>query len=401
MENNRSARPRILVVTKKMVMGGAERHIAHLLPDIQGRGFAIELFVLDRGGELEAELVKAGVAISGPFRRYKRAIHVFVTASALYRRIRETRPDILHFFLPEPYLIGAIVAIIARHRTCIMSRRSLAHYQRNYPWVGHAERMLHRRMAALLGNSRAVVDELVAEVGGRKKIGLIHNGVTVPSLVSHDVRRGRRAALDIPIDAFVMVIVANLFRYKGHSDLLSALGLAAQRLPQPWRLVVIGRDEGEGPQLRSQAERLGLADRILWLGERQDVDELLSVADMGLLVSHQEGFSNALIEAMGQGVPMIATAVGGNLDAIVDGESGRLVPPHDPATLGAAILELAASPEKRRAMGIAACERTSAMFSQDACVTRYERLYRGIGAPLGRSVQAVIDGDGLNPAGST
>lgn len=400
MENNGSRLPRILVVTKKMVMGGAERHLAQLLPALKARGFDVELFVLERGGELEAELASAGVAISGPVCRSGRTLHVLIAAAALYRRIRHARPDILHFFLPEPYLVGAIVAMMARHKTCIMSRRSLAHYQRHRPWLGRAEQMLHRRMMALLGNSHAVVDELIAEAGDRRKIGLIHNGVAISTPVSDDVRRRQRSAFDIPSDAFVMAIVANLFHYKGHSDLLDALGAVAPLLPRPWRLIVIGRDEGEGPQLRSQAERLDIADRVLWLGERRDVDAILPVADVGLLVSHQEGFSNALIEAMGQEIPMIATAVGGNLDAIVDGECGRLVPPCDPAALGAAILDFAGNPAKRHAMGLAARERTLAMFSQDACLARYERLYRGIEAPSGRSVQAIIDGRDLSLPGS-
>lgn len=400
VQNDRTAPPRILVVTKKMFLGGAERHLVQLLPDLKSRGLAVELFVLERGGELEAQLTKAGVTISGPPRSFGRIVHVLIAAAALYRHIRDTRPDILHFFLPEPYLLGAIVAMIARHRTCIMSRRSLAHYQRNHPWLGCAERILHRRMTALLGNSQAVVDELVVESGDRNRIGLIHNGVVVLPPEGDDVRQVQRTALDIPSDAFVMAIVANLFHYKGHSDLLDALGSVTLLLPQPWRLVVIGRDEGEGPQLRLQAERLGIADWILWLGERQDVHAILPVADIGLLVSHQEGFSNALIEAMGWGLPMIATAVGGNLDAIVDGQSGRLIPPRDPAALGAAILELALDPPKRRAMGLAARERTLTMFSQDACVGRYDRLYRGIGALAGRSVQGVIDGGDSNLAGS-
>lgn len=395
MENSQSALPRILFVTKKLVVGGAERHLAQLLPALMSRGFAVELFVLERGGELELELAKAGVTISGPLRRSGRAMHLFTAAAALYRRVREMRPDILHFFLPEPYLVGAMVATAARHRTCIMSRRSLAHYQRNHPWFGRMERVLHRRMTALLGNSQAVVDELVAEAGDRHKIGLIHNGVTVAQPVDNQARAARRAALGIPSDAFVMAIVANLFHYKGHADLFDALGTIASRLPQPWRLVVIGRDEGEGPQLLSRAERLGIADLVLWLGERRDVQDILPAADVGLIVSHQEGFSNALIEATGQGLPMIATAVGGNLDAIADGHSGLLVPPQDPAALAAAILDLATHPQRRRKLGLAARERTLGLFSQDTCVARYDRLYREIGAPSGRSVQTIIDGGEL------
>ncbi|EKS35614.1 glycosyltransferase [Afipia clevelandensis] len=382
----------ILFVTKKMVMGGAERHLMQILPALKARGFAVELFVLERGGELESELVKAGITISGPLRYSSRATHLFAAASELYLRIRAVRPDILHFFLPEPYLIGAMAGIAAGHRTMIMSRRSLAHYQQRYPWLGRVERFLHRRMTVLLGNSQAVVDELVAEAGDRGKIGLIHNGVTVGQLADEGTRPEQRAALGLPADAFVMVIVANLFRYKGHADLLDALGTIASQLLQPWRLMVVGRDEGEGSQLRLQAERLGIADRILWLGERRDVQDILAAADVSLLVSHQEGFSNALIEAMGQGLPVIATAVGGNVDAIVDGESGLLVPAQNSAALAVEILDIAMQPQRRQAMGLAARERVLGLFSQDACVSRYARLYRGLSARPKSPVQAIIDG---------
>lgn len=395
IEDRQPGMPRILFVTKKLVMGGAEHHLAQLLPALLSRGFSVELFVLERGGELETELEKAGVTISGLPCRSGRLMHLLTAAIGLYRRIRQTRPNILHFFLPEPYLIGAVVAAVANQPTCVMSRRSLAHYQRKHPWFGRVERLLHRRMTALLGNSRAVADELVAEGADRQKVGLIHNGVVIAPFASDQSRAVQRAALNISHDAFVMAIVANLFQYKGHADLFDALGKIASQLPQPWRLIVIGRDEGEGAALRAQAERLGIADRILWLGPRRDVETILPMADLALLVSHQEGFSNALIEAMGQGLPVIATAVGGNLDAVVDGESGLLVPSNEPVALGAAILALASQPAVRRAMGLAAGARVLAMFSQEACVLRYERLYRGLGISSDCPVQTMIDGNGL------
>lgn len=393
MKSNQAPPPRILVVTNKLTMGGAERHLAQTLPDLKARGLAVELFVLERGGELEAGLVAAGVPVSGPFRRLNRIAHLPVVAATLYRRIRNMRPDILHFFLPQPYLVGAMVAMIAGHKTCFMSRRSLTHYHRNHPWLARLERLLHRRMSVLLGNSQAVVDQLISETGDHHKIGLIHNGVVIHKSAGEGARLLQRAALNIPNDAFVMVIVANLIPYKGHFDLLEALGSIALKLPQPWRLVVIGRDDGIGPQLHVEAERLNIADQILWLGERRDVDAILPAADVGLLVSHQEGFSNALIEAMGQGLPVIATAVGGNLDAIVDRQSGRLVPVRDTERLGVAILELALDPSARKALGLAARERAVALFSQASCVDRYERLYRGIGKSHGGPIQAIIDGD--------
>jgi glycosyltransferase involved in cell wall biosynthesis len=372
-ETQRHASPRVVVVCNRLTTGGAERHLTQILPELRARGLEIELFVLERGGDLEATLAASGVPISGPLRGSGRLIHLLAAASALYRKVRKKRPDVLHFFLPQSYLVGGIVAAAAGHRICLMSRRSLSHYHRNHPWLAWLERQLHRRMTALLGNSQAVVDELVTETGDPGKIGLIHNGVAILPPIDERSRALQRARLDF--------------------DLLDALGFVAPKLSQPWRLVVVGRDEGIGPQLKSQAERLNLTPNILWLGARSDVEAILSVADLGLLVSHQEGFSNALLEAMAQGLPIIATAVGGNLDAVVDGRSGRLVPVQDPERLGEVILELALDPAARAALGLAARERAIALFSTAACVGRYERLYRGFQELPRRPVQAVIDGN--------
>ena len=390
--------PRVLVVINSLAMGGAEQHLVRTLPELKARGLEVELFVLERGGELEHALAASGVSVSGPARRFGRAAHLIVAAITLYRHIRASHPDVLHFFLPESYLVGATVAIAAGHSICFMSRRSLTHYHRNHPWMARLEPMLHRRMSALLGNSQAVVSELVEEAVDGRKVGLIHNGVVVGFLPDAQMRAQQRSRLDLPSDALVLIIVANLIHYKGHADLLDALARVAPGLPQPWRLVVVGNDEGAGQQLRQQAERLGLDSNIQWLGARSDVEAILAAADLGVLVSHQEGFSNALIEAMGQGLPVIATAIGGNLDAIVDGQCGRLVPIQDPARLGEVILEMALDPAARARLGRAARERVVAQFSQHACVARYERLYRGVQKLSRLPVQEIIDGNGRSQA---
>jgi glycosyltransferase involved in cell wall biosynthesis len=395
-----SGAPRVLFVTDILTRGGTEQHLIRILPDLKWRGLAVEVFVLARGGELEPELTKAGVAIYGMDGDFS-LLKLVASAIALYRHIRATKPDVVHFFLPRSYIVGSLVARAAGHETCFMSRRSLAHYHHNHPWLARLEKFLHRRTSALLGNSRAVVDELVKEVGSVRKVGLVHNGVEIPPLADESARMIRRAALGLPADAFVMVIVANLIGYKGHADLLDALALAHARLPKLWRLMVIGRDDGIGDPLKAQAAQLGLSESVIWMGERGDVEAILPAADVGLLVSHQEGFSNALIEAMAQGLPMIATSVGGNIDAIVDGRSGWLVPVQDPVSLSKAIVKMASDPQARAAMGQAARERTLTMFSQVGCVDRYERLYRGAGQISQQTVQAVIDGTALPaiPAG--
>jgi glycosyltransferase involved in cell wall biosynthesis len=138
----------------------------------------------------------------------------------------------------------------------------------------------------------------------------------------------------------------------------------------------------------------------MWLGERADVEELLSASDIFVLPSHQEGFSNALLEAMAARLPAVATAIGGNIDAVSDNETGLLVPVRDPRGLAAAILRLAQAPDLRRSFGEAARRRVEQCFSLQACVDRYERLYRALGQadppPVGEILSdeaAAIGGD--------
>ena len=148
----------------------------------------------------------------------------------LFKVMRERRPAIVHFFLPAAYLVGAPAAISAGVPVRIMSRRSLNVYQRSYPLVSNLERRLHRRMTAILGNSRSVVREL-SEMEGvpARRLGLIYNGIDVARFTDAGSRAATRAALGLGPQTLTLVIVGNLIPYKGHGDLLAALGQAAPR----------------------------------------------------------------------------------------------------------------------------------------------------------------------------
>jgi glycosyltransferase involved in cell wall biosynthesis len=300
---------------------------------------------------------------------------------------------VVHFFLPRPYVFGSLAAELAGHRLRLMSRRSLTVYREKYPLLGRVERFLHKRTFGILGNSQAVMDQLAAEVDDHGKLALIYNGIEMPSSVFTSSRRQTRDLQQIPQHALVISVIANLIAYKGHRDLIAALGLIKDQLPQPWRLLAIGRDEGIGAELKAEAQSLGIGDKILWLGERGDVDELLSASDMFILPSHQEGFSNALLEAMAARLPVVATAIGGNSDAVVEGATGSLVPVRDPRALAAAILRLAQDPELRASFGDAGRRRVEQRFSLEACVDRYERLYRALGEADPPPVSVILADD--------
>ncbi|MEC9367612.1 MAG: glycosyltransferase, partial [Pseudomonadota bacterium] len=288
------------------------------------------------------------------------------------------RPRIAHFFLPHAYLLGGMAAIAAQVPIRVMSRRSLNVYKARHMGAWRMERRLHGHMTAILGNSRAVVRQLVEEEGCDPNCThLIYNGVNLSDFRRGQDKQAARRELGLENATLVMTIVANLIPYKGHADLLEALAGIRAELPSGWVLLCAGRDDGCGDKLKRQAIDAGLDGQVHFLGQREDVARLYAAADIGLLCSHEEGFSNAIIEGMASGVPMIVTDVGGNAEAIRHGDTGIVVQPSDPRTLGAAIMALASSsPTQLREMGERARRRAEEDFSLETCVATYDRFYR-------------------------
>jgi glycosyltransferase involved in cell wall biosynthesis len=123
---------------------------------------------------------------------------------------------------------------------------------------------------------------------------------------------------------------------------------------------------------------LQIAANVSFLGLRSDVADILWVSDIGILSSHEEGFSNSILEGMAARLPMIVTDVGGNAEAVIDGECGFVVPPHDPGRLAGAIEILARDPALRTAFGIAGRRRIEQRFTLEKCVDAYDALYSGL-----------------------
>ena len=368
---------RLLVVAESLGIGGTESHLIRISVPLAARGWNIAIYCLSERGCRADQVEKAGIKVfSPPTVRWvgsRNPANLALAASHLFRLIRRWRPQIIHFYLPGPYLIGAPTSMAARTPLKVMSRRSLSIYQNYWPMAARAERFLHRRMDAIIGNSRAVLDDLAAEGVPANKTALIYNGID--TRLPFPDRSDSRRALGVPDDAFVGLMVANLISYKGHKDLIEALASAAPRLPLNWRVFCAGRDEGLQLRLEKLVMARNLGANIKFLGERSDVPALLAAADFGILSSHQEGFSNVILESMAAGLPMIVTNVGGNPEAVLDRQTGIVVPPHDPQALGQAIVELAHDGTLRRQLADGAVSRVRKEFSMESCVNAHERLY--------------------------
>lgn len=378
--------PPILFVALSLDVGGAERHMSSVLPELVRRGWPVSIYCMNRLGAFAGDVAAAGVEVLGPPierlpGRQNTSARLYATARAGARLVgvmRRSRPVIVHFFLPEPYLIGAPVALLQGVPICVMSRRGLNLYQSNWPGAGAIERRLHPHMTAVLGNSKRVVADLRSEGCRPDQIGLIYNGVAIGGLGDPVDRLAIRRSIGIEPNALVAIVVANLIPYKGHADILDALARIKSKLPAGMKLVCIGRDEGARASLEQKANELGLKEMVRFLGVRNDVAPLLNAADFSILASHEEGFSNAVIEAMAAGLPMVVSDVGGNAEAVVDGETGFVVPPRSPGPLGDAILRMASEPLLRQRFGAAGRKRTKDKFSLAASVDRYDTVYRAL-----------------------
>jgi glycosyltransferase involved in cell wall biosynthesis len=211
----------------------------------------------------------------------------------------------------------------------------------------------------------------------RRRASLLPPGVDVSAYRPGTPRRLRlRAKFRTPEDAIVMGCVAHLVPVKGHPTLLEALSEVPKVI-----LWIAGRvmDETYVDGLKAQARKLGLENRVVFLGGIDDVPALLAELDIFVLPTwdawRMEGCPVALLEAMASGLACVATDIPGSRDVIGSGQNGLLVPPRNPAALGEAIRRLALDPDMRREMGRTARERVEDRYSIEREVHAYEVLY--------------------------
>jgi glycosyltransferase involved in cell wall biosynthesis len=388
MKYERDEVRRVLYVIGSLERGGAEQHVVQVARKLKARGWVPEFFVFSVGGPLTEHLDSEGIPIfsrSMPawlerlaaFPRIKARLSLLLLITSLTRFLIMRRPLIVHFFLPGSYLIGGLASMLTGTRPRVMSRRSMNNYQKAYPIYARLERFLHPRMDRICGNSFAVIEQLKSEGVRESQLVMLYNGIDLSRFSKVAASNVVRCHLGISSDALVLVIVANLIPYKGHDDLIKALGLIRDELPKPWVCLCVGRDDGILHQLQSRCREVGVHNHFYWLGSRSDVPDLLAASDIGILCSHEEGFSNAVLEGMAAALPLVVTDVGGNSEAVIHGETGLVVPPRNPVALANGILEMVRHPQ-RNIMGERGRKRVGKLFTLNTCIDNYEYLYNDL-----------------------
>ena len=382
----------LVIIIPSLGIGGTEKHLLQILPKLTNIFATVKVFVLHPGGEIHVQLLKQGIQVIEVPKGLQSWLGPLGAGLFLFGFFLRERIHVVHFFLPEAYLIGGLCALPFLRFIRVMSRRNLNNYQGKHRVGGWVERRLHNRMDAVLGNSKAVVEQLKQEKVDLQKIGLIYNGVEVKDLCKLPTRKECRRMLGFPLEGLIFITVANLHAYKGHEVLLKGIGQIFQDLPKGWMLLCLGRDKGTEGHLKNISRKLGLAPHVWWMGEVQDVNKFLRAASIGILASQEEGFSNSILESMASGLPMVVTGVGGNPEAVVDNLTGFVVPPKDPIALGKALLTLARDPVLCDRMGREGQKRVESEFSLDQCVKSYEQVYRGLMDTPRKSVNEMLDG---------
>lgn len=375
-------KPSIFFVIGSFGLGGAERQLNFLLQSLRELNYNCHLFVLDSQGPLGAGLEDGSITVYDADYSPKSTLIVkFLTLIRaqvqLIRVLNKVKPDVLHAFLPLANFLAAMAGRLSGVPLIISSRRALGtHQERNRGWriFDIISFYLSHRVTV---NSHAVAaDTIKRDAGSSSKIVLIYNGIDAATFKSVSTHRSEvRQKLGIPLKDKVIITVANLIPYKGHADLFEAFALVFKRFPDSI-LLLVGEDRGIHKDLEKKAHLLGIQEKIRFVGQCYDIPDLMAAADLSVLPSHEEGFSNVILESMAAGLPIVATNVGGNPEAVIDGVTGRLAPAHNPVILAEKMIDLLGNPEKAKLWGNQGKKRVVEMFSIDKMINAHLKLYR-------------------------
>jgi glycosyltransferase involved in cell wall biosynthesis/predicted N-acetyltransferase YhbS len=369
-------------VIKGLGPGGAERLLCAAARAHDHERFHIECaFVLPWKDHLAEELERAGVRTHCMSR--KRTDRRWPLRLA--ELVRDGEWDIVHVHSPLP----GSVARLATRTMRSADRPSLVSTEHNR-WATHRgpTRWLNRFTSRWDDMSFAVTDEVRESMTGpvAKRVETLQHGIDVESTAKASADRDAvRAELGIGLDEIVIGTVANFRPQKDYPNLLKAARLLADR-QVPVRFVAVGQGPQEA-EIRKLHDDLGLGDRVILTGFRDDAVRVMGACDVFTLASEWEGLPVALMEALALGLPVVATNVGGIAEEMHDGIDALLVPANDSTALADALERVVTDPALRQQLGAASFARAGD-FDVRRAVDRIEAAYAEL-APEAAAERAV------------
>lgn len=302
------------------------------------------------------------------------------TVWKLYKLFRRERFDVLHVHTPIAALLGRIAGKLARVPLIIYTAHGFYFHEEmprfKYRFYVLLERLSGRLTDLVFTQSSEDATVAVAEgIAEQKNVVVIGNGISVdlfnPACASRKSRM--RIALGVPEDAYVVGVVSRLVREKGLAEFLEAAVELGKHFPKVHFLLVGERlisdhDASIEQELQDAQQKLG--SRLVAVGYRSDVADLLGAMDVFCLPSYREGMPRSIIEAMMMGLPVVATNIRGSREEVADGETGLLVPTHSAAALVQALVRLITDMDLSRRMGKSGRQRALELYDERRVVTR-------------------------------
>lgn len=367
----------VVYLTDKLAYGGTPLQIIELALHLDRARFRPYLIALSQiEAAIRERLEQSNIQMECLEQANWVRVNALPAAWKLYRSLRRLAPEIVHAFLTTGNVLGAVLGTLARVPVIVSSHRDLGGFDGK--WITRMNFWTDRHLAtSVTANSLAVREALAQRSNApAETIRLLYNGIDLKKIETANRGLAKRQELGLPPNALAIGVIANIRVAKGHQYLLEAFNRIAPHVPQACLLICgFAGDHDLMKTLQRLAAAGGAAGRVWFMNSRNDIPEMLHALDVVVSPSLSEGFSNAILEAMAAGKPVIATRVGGSPEQIIDGVTGLLVPPQDAGAIAQALLTLLRSPGLRREMGTAAQRHVQENFSVAIMTRNHTRLY--------------------------
>lgn len=360
--------------------GGTETQMVQMVNNLAASGeFDVHVGLLRMEGELLSELNRNLICsiTEMPINSFFRPQFGFTVAKTV-QYLRRQRIQVVHTHDFYSNVFGILSARLAHTRAIIASKRETRFVRTRSQ--ERVENALFRFADRIVANSRAVEQFLTSAGVKASKLKVIYNSVESNKYFGSVSARARlHNVLQLPASTssrFVTLVANMRSEVKNHALFLNAAALIAPAFPDVHFIII-----GDGPirnRYEALAQSLALSRQVHFLGARNDVSELLAGSDIGVLSSNAEGFSNAILEYMAAGLPVVATRVGGADELVADGKTGFLVPVDDSSAMADRIAVLLNDREMASQMGRAGRELVKREFSAEKQLASIVALYRDV-----------------------
>jgi glycosyltransferase involved in cell wall biosynthesis len=313
-------------------------------------------------------------------------VHDLRSFFSLWRLMIKEKPAIVHTHTYKAGILGCWAAKIAGVSIIVHTPHGHVFYGHFGPFATRLFIIIERFTASIMDRIVALSegernDYIAFSVSNPDKMVTIHSGVDIDLYMKARISiEEKKRAMGLSPKGLVVGTVGWLLPIKGPIHLLKAMGCLWRSHPEI-QLVFVGKGELE-EELREETFRMGVYDRVIFLGWRDDIPEIMQVLDIFVLPSLNEGMGRVLVEAMAAGKPIVASSVGGIPDLVIQGENGLLVPAADIKALASGIKFLIANPEKRKEMGEKG-RKIAIQYGSDSMVQKIDQLYQDL---LGKNI---------------